>query len=80
MEIAERLLREVDLSVQCALQLLDVIGRRNFEIHLDINPSAEYKSNRVLNSAVGYVKSVGVEYQIKPHAFAASTAADFLLH
>lgn len=80
MQIAERLLKEVELSVNCAMKLLDVIGDHNFEIHLDLNPSAEHKSNKVLHSAVGYVKGVGVPYKIKPEAVAASYAADVCLN
>lgn len=79
MQMKERLMKEVELSVGCAFELCDIIGDRNFEIHLDINPRQEHKSFAVMGNATGYVTAQGFDYRIKPNAFAASTAADYLI-
>jgi predicted RNase H-related nuclease YkuK (DUF458 family) len=77
--IRQRLLKEVELSVSTAFKIIDDIGDRKFEIHLDVNGNAEHKSNEVCKEAIGYVIGQGFEYQIKPHAFAASSASDYCI-
>jgi predicted RNase H-related nuclease YkuK (DUF458 family) len=79
MLLRERLMKEVELAVDTAFHLSDVIGPRNFEIHLDINPKREHRSNVVVNQATGYVSAQGFQWQVKPAAFAASTAADYII-
>ena len=77
--MSERLMREVDYAMDCAFQITDAVDNRNFEVHLDINPNPTYKSNKVMKQAVAYVKAQGFNYKIKPGAWAASTAADYLI-
>ncbi len=79
MAMSERLMKEVELAVDCALQIQSAVDQRCFEVHLDINPDANYKSNSVLPMATGYISSQGLTYRIKPEAFAASTAADYII-
>ncbi len=72
-----RLMNEVYKVVDVANELVEYIGDRKFEIHLDINASEKYKSNTAMNEACGLVKGVfGVEPKIKPEAWAASTISD----
>lgn len=80
MDVRERLMKEVELAVGLSLEIIDVIGHRNFELHLDINPDPIHKSNVVMAAACGYASAQGLEYRIKPDAFAATYAADALLH
>jgi hypothetical protein len=80
MPIAERLMKEVDLAVECASQLQGVVGKRKFEVHVDFNGDAQHISNKYVTYANGYLTSMGFKFRIKPNAFAASTAADHLLH
>jgi len=47
-------------------------------VHIDINNSLSGKSNIVHDSAVGYLKSLGYDVEIKPNSWAASKAADWL--
>lgn len=75
----ERLLKEVELSVQAAYEILDEIGTRPFVIHLDINPNADYKSNSIVKEATSWCLGQGFEYAIKPDSWAASKAADHLV-
>lgn len=50
------------------------------EIHLDVNSNPKWASNGVMKEAMGYVLGMtGIEANIKPDAFAASYAADWLV-
>jgi predicted RNase H-related nuclease YkuK (DUF458 family) len=47
------------------------------EIHLDLNPSPNHKSNIAVKEAIGWVRgSFGFDPMIKPESFAATHAAD----
>ena len=74
--LKQRLLKEVELAVAGAFEIMESIGDRKFEVHLDINGNPEHKSNVVCKEAIGYVVGQGFECQIKPYAFAASYASD----
>jgi len=75
-KMKERLLTEVRYSVDCALMLVDSIGDRNFEVHLDINPNPTTGSAVAIKEAISWVISQGLTVKVKPHAFAASAVAD----
>lgn len=76
----QRLLNEVMFAVNAATEILDVLGNRHMELHIDINPNPRYKSNVAVKEALGYVKgNLGIDAKIKPHAFAAMHAADHLV-
>lgn len=78
--IKQRMLNEVMFAVNAATELIDDIGDRHFEIHIDINPNPKHKSNVAVKEALGYVKgNLGIDAKIKPHAFAAMHAADHLV-
>lgn len=72
-----RLMNEVYKVSDMYLKLADVLGNREVEVHLDINPSSMYGSNCVVNEAIGYIRGTcNVIPLVKPKAFAASYAAD----
>ena len=74
---AMRLMTEVYKVSELYLKLADELEGRQVEVHLDINPDEEYGSNCVISQAVGYIKGTcTVVPFVKPHAFAASYAAD----
>lgn len=76
---ALRLMNEVYKVADLYTKLADVIGDKDVEIHLDINPNERYNSSVVIQQAVGYIKGVcNVTPMVKPRAFAASYAADRL--
>jgi predicted RNase H-related nuclease YkuK (DUF458 family) len=78
--LKQRLLTEVQLAVTTATEIIDVIGNRHFEIHLDINPNPKHKSSVAVKEALGWVKgSLGMDAKIKPHSFAATHAADHVV-
>ena len=72
----ERLMKEVELAVQIAYEISDVVGDRPFEVHLDINSKETEFSNVVIKEAVGWVSGMGFTARTKPDAFAATCAAD----
>ncbi len=72
-----RLMNEVYKASEMYLKLADVLVDREVEVHLDINPNEMHGSNCVINEAIGYIRGTcNVIPMIKPHAFAASYAAD----
>ena len=74
-----RLMNEVYKVAELYQKLVDVIGDREVQIHLDINPDEHYNSSIVIQQAVGYIRGVcNVVPMVKPKAFAASYAADRL--
>ena len=74
-----RLMNEVYKVAEVYQKIVDVIGDRDVEIHLDINPSDKHNSSIVIQQAVGYIKGMcNVIPMVKPKAFAASYAADRL--
>ncbi|MCF3112222.1 ribonuclease H-like YkuK family protein [Niabella sp. CC-SYL272] len=78
MSIRERMLMEVDKTVQLTLQLSAVFNKHSIapELHVDINTDAAYKSNAALSEAMGYVSGMGWICRAKPFAFASSSCAN----
>lgn len=78
--IKQRMLNEVGYAVQHATGVVDAVGDRHFEIHLDINPNPVYKSNSALAEAMGWVRGqFGDVVKCKPDAFAATHCADHVV-
>jgi predicted RNase H-related nuclease YkuK (DUF458 family) len=58
-------------------ELKEAIGSKFCELHLDINPDERFGSSCVVTQAVGYIiGTCNIEPKVKPHAFAATIAAD----
>ena len=74
-----RLMNEVYKVAELYHKIVDSIGEKEVQIHLDINPDIRYNSSVVIQQAVGYIKGTcNVVPMVKPNAFAASYAADRL--
>ena len=74
-----RLMNDVYKVAELYQKLVDAVGDKEVEIHLDINPDLMHNSSIVIQQAVGYIKGVcNVIPMDKPNAFAASYAADRL--
>ncbi|MEY3668637.1 MAG: ribonuclease H-like YkuK family protein [Burkholderiaceae bacterium] len=72
-----RLMNEVYKVAELYLKLAPVLVDRDVEVHLDISPDPENGSHCVVQQAIGYIRGVcNVQPRVKPHAFAASCAAD----
>ena len=75
--LKQRLLNEVQMAVLAATSIIDVLGDRHMEVHLDINPNPKHKSSIAIKEALGWVKgSLGLDAKVKPASFAATHAAD----
>jgi predicted RNase H-related nuclease YkuK (DUF458 family) len=75
--IRARLMTEVQEVVEVAEEVIDSVGERHLEIHLDLNADPKHKSNVAVKEALGWVRGVtGLQAKIKPYSFAASYAAD----
>ena len=74
--LRQRLLQEVYYAAEVGEELKDAVGDRKFEVHLDINPSERWASNKVLNEAKGIIRAYGLEPVVKPDSLAASSVAD----
>jgi predicted RNase H-related nuclease YkuK (DUF458 family) len=75
--LKQRLLTEVQYAVATATEIIEVLGNRHMEIHLDINSDPKHKSNVAVKEALGWVKgSLNMDAKIKPASFAATHAAD----
>lgn len=76
--LKQKLMTEVQHAINAATEIVEAVGNRHWEIHLDLNSDPKHKSNVAVREALGYVKGMfdGKEAKIKPHAFAASYAGD----
>jgi uncharacterized protein len=82
MSIKERMLTEVDKSIQVAYPLCDIFSRYSvdMEVHADINTNPNFKSNDALKEAMGYIMGMGFTFRAKPHAFASTSCANKIVH
>jgi len=78
MTIKERMLAEVQRSIETAYPLCDTLDRYevDLEVHADINTNPMFKSNQALHDAMGYILSMGFVFKAKPEAFASSACAN----
>lgn len=76
--IKERMLMEVARSIEIAYKLCKVLDKNNIdlEVHADINTNPNFKSNKALSEAMGYILSMGFIFKAKPEAFASSYCAN----
>lgn len=78
MTLNQKLIKEVYKSIEIAYMINPLLElyNINLEIHVDINPSERWASNKSMSQAVGYIQGMGYGYKVKPDAFAASFNAD----
>lgn len=78
MSIKERMLTEVQASIDIAYQLCPLLEEHDveMEVHADINTSPNFKSNAALHEAMGYILSMGFVFKAKPESFASSNCAN----
>lgn len=77
MEMKQRLMKEAELAIDIGYKLVDDIGDRPFQIHLDINPDPKYASHACVKEATGYVLGMfGFKPILKPDAWASSSVSD----
>jgi len=78
--LKQRMLMEVGLAVEAASSIIDHIGNRHMELHIDVSPDESNKSSVAVKEAVGWVRgTLGIEPKIKPDAWAASKCSDHIV-
>lgn len=76
--LRQRLLAEVWRSLEVALSIQARV-RGSLHIHIDANPTERYLSSKYLKELIGMVVGNGFQAVVKPDAFAASHAADYIV-
>lgn len=72
-----RMLAETYETLELYQAITDCIDGRHLELHLDINPNESHGSSVAVKAASGIIQGVTmIKPKLKPHAFAASCAAD----
>jgi len=78
--LRERLLREVWMSVEVAMELDAVVSEDvEINVHVDANPNTKFKSSCVVKEMVGMVVGQGFTALTKPDAWAASHVSDHVV-
>ena len=74
-----RLWNETEKAIKVATELNTFLVDFNLrvdEVHADLNPDKNYKSNTLVKSCLGYICGMGFEGKVKPQAWAASKVAN----
>jgi predicted RNase H-related nuclease YkuK (DUF458 family) len=75
--LLQRMVDEVQKSVNMGLTLLNYCPKIDIELHLDISAAHKNETtSKFSNMLVGVAQGSGFECKIKPNAFAASSVAD----
>jgi predicted RNase H-related nuclease YkuK (DUF458 family) len=76
-DILQRILAEVQKSVELGLKLLELIPVLDIEIHLDVSASDKNNgTSKFADMLTGYATGAGFNCKIKPNAYAATSVAD----
>lgn len=81
MTIKERMLLEVQHSIDTAYQLAPLFDQYqiDLEIHADINSSPNFESHSAFKEAMGYIVGMGFRFKAKPDSFASTNCANKLV-
>mgnify|MGYP005711891555 FL=1 len=77
--LVSRITEETRRSVEIASMLMEEYGVEpsNIELHLDVSPfSANNGTSKYSDMLKGYVQGFGIDYRLKPNAWASQTIAD----
>jgi predicted RNase H-related nuclease YkuK (DUF458 family) len=75
--LLQRILAEVQKSVELGLKILEIIPVLDIEIHLDVSGADQGNgTSRYTDMLTGYAKGAGFDCKIKPDAYAATSVAD----
>ena len=75
--LVQRILREVQDSIEIALTISEELPTAKIELHLDVSPSnKENGTSKISEMVTGYAKASGFDCKIKPDAWASQSVAD----
>jgi len=75
--MVQRILKEVQESIELCLNLSDLMPTAKIELHMDISPA--HKNNgtsKIADMLTGYAAASGFKFKIKPDAWASQSVAD----
>jgi uncharacterized protein len=76
-DLATKINREVDLSIDTALNIRECIPNSNIEIHVDIGKKKKNTTRFLVKQIRGWVTGLGFVCCIKPYSWASSDIADW---
>jgi len=75
--LVQRLLKEVQQSIEVAMIVAENVPAAEIELHLDISPSNKQAgTSPYAGMLTGYAKGAGFDIKIKPNAWASQSVAD----
>lgn len=71
-----RIMKEVNYSIEIALDLLERYPQSDIEVHIDIGTSEKSATRKYVDEFMGWTKTSGFVCKIKPDAWASASIAD----
>lgn len=75
--LREKLWKEVTSALELAIKIVTVVGKRPFEVHLDLNPKQQEASSIIVKEAKAMVEGYGFNVKVKPEAFLSTYCSDY---
>ena len=74
--LQQRILKEVQLSIDLAVKLIEKYPSTSIEVHVDVGRTIKSKTSKYADMIDGWLKGVGVDCKMKPYSWASSSVAD----
>ncbi len=74
--LRQRILKEVQLSLDLAMKLIEEHPETNVEVHVDVGRTVKSKTSKYADMIDGWLKGVGIGCKMKPYSWASSAVAD----
>ncbi len=75
--LVQRIFREVQDSIEIALNISEHFPTAKIELHLDVSPAhKDNGTSKISDMLTGYAKASGFDCKIKPDAWASQSVAD----
>ena len=72
-----RIMKEVQDSIQIALDLMERHPNMDLEVHVDIGRTQKSATRKFADAISGWLKGVGIPCKMKPDSWASSSVADW---
>ncbi|MDB4337407.1 ribonuclease H-like YkuK family protein [bacterium] len=72
-----RIMREVQESLQIALDMLERYPEADIEVHVDVGRTQRSETRKFADSISGWLKCAGIPCKMKPYSWASSSVADW---
>jgi len=73
-KLENKIMKEIQISIEAAQFLKEKIPSAHIEIHVDIGDTSKNATRHLVDSAKGWVKGMGFDVKIKPNSWASSVA------